>query len=495
MSSKFDVIIIGSGLGGLECGVILSKEGYRVCVLEQADAFGGCLRSFERHGSILDTGIHYVGSLGQGEILNQFMKYFGVLDSLTIRRLDDDAFDVVNIAGDSYDYPHGHDRFYRVMADRFPHERVGLRRYCDKIRDIGERLSVEILHAGKLSSGGLENLNVAASDFIDSCISDSRLSNLLAGTNVLYAGRRGVTPLYHHAMINHSNIVGSYRFVNGTQQVADAFVKEILDNGGEVRNRSCVTSINVDRDGAESVDLANGERIEAKYIISSAHPAMTMGMVEQTPLIKKAYRTRFNSLANTYGLMTVYMLMKPRSYPYINKNLYYCKGDDVWTSWAPNQPVFALLSCQARSSGQEYCDVATLLSPMYISEFEKWTDTKFEQRGKEYENFKNVRAEQLIDFVAKYQPEIKECIDKTVVTTPLSYRDYTLSPEGSAYGIEKNALSPMTTFIPVRTRIPNLLLTGKNVNVHGFLGVTLTAALTCAEILGMEYIAKKVGTA
>ena len=40
--SKYDIIIIGSGLGGLECGAILSKEGYHVCVLEKNELFGGC---------------------------------------------------------------------------------------------------------------------------------------------------------------------------------------------------------------------------------------------------------------------------------------------------------------------------------------------------------------------------------------------------------------------------------------------------------------------
>ena len=42
--SKYDIIIIGSGLGGLECGAILSKEGYNVCVLEKNELFGGCFR-------------------------------------------------------------------------------------------------------------------------------------------------------------------------------------------------------------------------------------------------------------------------------------------------------------------------------------------------------------------------------------------------------------------------------------------------------------------
>ena len=56
--SKYDIIIIGSGLGGLECGAILSKEGYNVCVLEKNELFGGCFQTYRRKGHLLDTGSH-----------------------------------------------------------------------------------------------------------------------------------------------------------------------------------------------------------------------------------------------------------------------------------------------------------------------------------------------------------------------------------------------------------------------------------------------------
>ncbi|MCK5337786.1 MAG: NAD(P)-binding protein, partial [Bacteroidales bacterium] len=54
---KYDIVIIGSGLGGLECGLILSKEGLNVCVLEQNSKVGGNLQSFTRDGCIFDTGM------------------------------------------------------------------------------------------------------------------------------------------------------------------------------------------------------------------------------------------------------------------------------------------------------------------------------------------------------------------------------------------------------------------------------------------------------
>ena len=46
---KFDVVIVGSGLGGLACGTILAKEGYKVCILEKNKQIGGMLQIFVRH--------------------------------------------------------------------------------------------------------------------------------------------------------------------------------------------------------------------------------------------------------------------------------------------------------------------------------------------------------------------------------------------------------------------------------------------------------------
>ena len=88
---KFDVIIVGSGLGGMICGYILSKEGYNVCILEKNHQLGGCLQTFVRNKCIFDTGMHYVGSLDEGQILNKFFKYFDLNGKLKLRKMDVDS--------------------------------------------------------------------------------------------------------------------------------------------------------------------------------------------------------------------------------------------------------------------------------------------------------------------------------------------------------------------------------------------------------------------
>lgn len=75
---KYDVIIIGSGLGGLACAHILSKAGKNVLVLEKEAQPGGCLQSYKRNGFTFDTGFHYVGGLEEGQSLYAAFKMLGL---------------------------------------------------------------------------------------------------------------------------------------------------------------------------------------------------------------------------------------------------------------------------------------------------------------------------------------------------------------------------------------------------------------------------------
>jgi len=63
------------------------------------------------------------------------------------------------------------------------------------------------------------------------------------------------------------------------------------------------------------------------------------------------------------------------------------------------------------------------------------------------------------------------------------------------YGIVKNYKDPLRTFIDPRTKLPNLYLTGQNLNMHGILGVSLSALATCVAITGNESIIEKISHA
>jgi len=312
---------------------------------------------------------------------------------------------------------------------------------------------------------------------------------------MLYAGDQQVSTFYHHAMINNSYIQGAYRFVNGSQQVADALIDVIHRQGGTVRCNAEVTLLFVDEKRISRVEINGEETLSARYVISSLHPAALNSLVEKNSLIRKAYISRMRSLPNSYGFFSVYLVQKPGVTPYLNHNIYIHTEDNVWhASLHPDDTCIktCMVSMQSSAGSPEHTDVIYLLSPMYFAEISRWSDTYIERRGEEYRAFKARKAEELINLVERYYPGLTKNTQAVYTATPLSYRDYTGTPEGSAYGIIKDYRNPLTTLVSTRTRFSNLFQTGQNLNVHGALGVTLSSMLTCSELLGKTYLANKV---
>ena len=112
-------IIIGSGLGGLSCGVILARNGYRVTVLEQGTQAGGCLQCFHRGGAKFETGMHFIGSADEGQTLYRLMRYLGLGD-IPLTRLDKSGYDHIWLGGHEFKLANGREAFVETLAAHFP---------------------------------------------------------------------------------------------------------------------------------------------------------------------------------------------------------------------------------------------------------------------------------------------------------------------------------------------------------------------------------------
>ncbi|WP_295938475.1 NAD(P)/FAD-dependent oxidoreductase [uncultured Alistipes sp.] len=491
--SKYEVIIIGSGLGGLACGAILSKEGKRICVVEKEPIPGGCLRSFGRGGILFDTGMHYIGCMDDGEILNHFLRYCGVYDSLHLQRLDD-GFDVVHTAGREFHLCQGYDRFVDSLAAAFPAERKQLCDYTASLRQVGENIGVEKLRQGVISAGGLEFMSVAASTQIERLIDDPLLRKVVAATSFLYDGVRSHTPFYHHAMIHHSFIRGAYRFADGSQQLADALSGVIRHQGGELRFGDAVVRVCQRDNRIQGVQLASGELLEADRVISDIHPVQLLPMIDPGHRIRPSYQARINSATNSFGVFSIFATVDKNAFPYRNRNHYIIGNGDVWAdSVSAQRPQTVMLSMQAHASDTAY-EAVTLLCPMLFPEVARWSETTIGKRGEEYREFKRKKAEEVIQIVEKEFSGFRAAIRSIHTATPLTYRDYTGTALGSAYGMTVDCNDVMRTLLSPMTKIDGLYLTGQNVAVHGALGVVMTAIATCGAILGNEYVARKIGS-
>ena len=234
-------IIIGSGLGGLECGFILAKHGYEVTVLEQDKHIGGCLQTFHREGLLFDTGFHYVGGLDEGQSLHPLFKFFGLLD-LPWKRLDEDCFDECVFVGDgrqeSFPFANGHGNFVKSLSAIFPAEEDGLRRYAAALKDIGDNIFKAF---GGDSIG--EAFSKSAYGFLCENIHDEKLRKVLSGTSLKMELRQDTLPLYVFAQINNSFIQSAWRLRGGGSQIAEKLASEIVEMGGKVLNKTKVLRI------------------------------------------------------------------------------------------------------------------------------------------------------------------------------------------------------------------------------------------------------------
>ncbi len=503
--AQYDVVIIGSGLGGLESAYILSKEGFKVLVLEKNRQLGGSLQIFVREKAIFDTGIHYIGGLNDGQNLNQSFKYFDIMDKLHLHKMDEDGFDRITFDGDENEYFHaqGYGNFVEQLVKKFPAERNAINTYVKNIQEICDYFPLYQLKEDNAPIIGTKYLDVNAKEFIASLTPNLKLQNVLAGSNPLYAGEGEKTPLYVHALVVNTYIESSYKCVNGGAQIEKLLTKNIKALGGEIRNYAEVKRI-VETDGVvKFVELKDGERIEGKNFISNIHPATTMNILESTK-IKNAYRHRLQGLENSSSAFIIDVVLKPNSFKYLNYNIYHYKRNDVWTGvykigneWPDGYCIFVPKS----SKSDEYADCLTILCYMPFSEVKKWENTfatiprQNESRGQEYEDFKQKYAERAIDEVEKKFPDIRSKIQSYTSSTPLTYRDYIGARDGGLYGIAKDYRDPLKTFISPKTKISNLYFTGQNLNMHGVLGVTVGAIRTCGEFVGQNYLIRKINQA
>ncbi len=502
--NNFDIVIIGSGMGGLVCADILSKEGYKVCVLEKNRQIGGSLQTYVRNKVIFDSGVHYLGGLGKGQNLYQLFKYLGIMDRLKLQKMDEDVFDKIIIENDNKEYifAQGYENFIQHLLKDFPNEEKGLRLYCDKIKEVCSKFPLYNLRSGGDFNEKTSVLEIDTRAFIESVTTDKKLQTVLAGNNMLYVLQSDKTPFYVHAMILNSYIESSWKCIDGGSVIGKYMVENIRKQGGVIHRNSEVKKINVEEGKVNFVELADGSRIYGKNFISNMHPVQTLAMTE-TDLIKHAYRSRVKSLENSIGGFVINIVFKKDSFKYLKHNYYYHKEGHVWNlvdHTEDNWPLCYAIFCSASSKSDEYAESMSILTYMRFDEVNQWGNTfntvsSENNRGEAYDRFKKRKAELLINLVSEKFPGLKDCIQDYYTATPLSYRDYIGNDDGSMYGIVKDYRNPLKTFISPRTKLPNLYLTGQNLNLHGILGAAMSGIVTCIAFMGNETIIEKVRNA
>jgi all-trans-retinol 13,14-reductase len=506
-TKQYDFIIIGSGMGGLCSGVLLGMEGHSVLILEKNHQVGGSLQVFSRDKCVFDTGVHYIGSLDEGENLHKIFKYMGILDELPLHRLDDKNFDTFRFPnGRTFQIGQGYDNFINGLCEAFPDEKGAIDIFCEKIKEVCTYFPLYNLEVDSPDNyiNNPELLELDAWQFVSSITDNEELKSVLLGNGALYAGEMHITPFYVVALITNSFIKGSYRIKNGGGELSKALSRKFHSLGGEILKHKTVIGAEYEGKEVKAVITEEGTKHFAKKFISNLHPSQTIDIFGENNF-RPAYKNRIQKLENTVSTFTLYLSLKEDSFPYLNYNVYdyFIDHKDIWnitdykhydeSTWPQ-----AMFSCTPVIKKQsEYAHALSTMAYMSYDEVKEWDDTfntvaKKGDRGEAYEAFKKRKEQQVIDRLEERFPNIRNCIKSIYSSTPITYKNYIGTSDGSMYGIKKDVRNIIASQLNSKTRIPNVYLTGQSLIFHGILGTSIGALVTCFNFIDQKTLIDKI---
>jgi all-trans-retinol 13,14-reductase len=488
----WDVVLLGSGISSLTAAAFLSKKGLRVCVLEQYTKPGGYLHCFSRFGERFDTGAHYVGGMFPGQTFHTILSYLGVYDPTDFTPLDPDGFDVFHYPDRTVQMPRGYGRTIEALSAHFPSEREAIRRYFELIQNTVQHVPTYIFNDGPSDTMSLHRELATPLTTIVEGLTQNRD---LAGVLYSYCSIHGVhpvdTPFGFHAVMCDSIIQGAHGFTRGGDSLVNRFVAAIRSNGGQVHVKKRVTEIETREGVAVAAHTQDGDRIEAKWFISGAHPKQTIALVDRPEIFSPAFRSRLSGMRETIGIFGLYGLYQGAEDFNPLQNQYYFSSSDperMFTYERPDQKPSTLFICPsvrtARAPGAAI--PLNIHAPGLFEWFADWRGSKYGKRPEEYQRAKEIYCGKILEFAAEFVPQLPDRLSKYVSSSPLSNLHFNGSEDGSSYGIYHSIQNTGPRAIGPRTHVPNLFLTGQSTLFPGILASTIAGMLAAGHIIGIR---------
>ena len=499
--TDFDVIVIGSGAGGLTAAVALQQAGLRTLVLEQHYAPGGWCHSFTLEGNRFSPGVHYVGELGAGGRMRAVYEGLGVSGDLEFCELNPDGYDHLRIGGERFDIPKGRDELRRRLEDRFPQEKRGIRGYLGTVQDIGDQLNALFEFKGFLDvlTVSLRAPAVArwgfssAASLLDRHVHDPLLRAIFAAQSGDHGLPPSLAPAAVHASVTAHYFEGGWYPRGGAWVMPRAFIRALERAGGEIRLRTPVQRILVEHGRAIGVRLGDGGEIRARHIVSNADPAQTFGKMMDTsdtpPAVKrKLARTRWSTSALSLFLATETDL---RAAGMDSGNVWNYAHQDLEsiyrTGQLPEDGIPGLfVTATTLKDPSKFRGTHTLEAFTFVDHaaFRAFTASRTGDRPAAYAELKTELTRRMLGAVQGLIPDLK--IKLAELGTPLTNVHYCASTDGNLYGTEKSRWQVGPWAWPIRSAVPGLFLCGASTLSHGVLGATFSGLIAAREITGVR---------
>ncbi len=261
MQKKYDVVIIGAGIGGLVCGCYLAKAGLKVLIVEKNDKPGGYCTSFERDGYRFDVGVHYLGGIKRGT-LGRILEELEVKDNIKFRQFDP-TDKIVMPENITYIRANPYDTI-KEFKKSFPNERKNIERF---FKFVMQRNFLEIYKKIR---------KLTFKQILDAFFNDYKLKgalNVLLGNIGVHAS---IAPALSGVILYREFILDpGYYPEGGMQSFSDALAKKFKEYGGEIMFSEEVKRILVKKKKVDKILLKGNKEICGKIVISNNDPRQT----------------------------------------------------------------------------------------------------------------------------------------------------------------------------------------------------------------------------
>lgn len=490
--ARYDVVVIGAGLGGLTAGAILARAGRKVLVIERSNSVGGAASSYKSGDLFIEGSLQETSDpRDPRDPKHSALSRAGVLDA--VKWIPAGA--LYEARGGPLDQPFvmpdNFDAARRALTERFPKARAGI----DQL--LGEMASIAS-NAGSLAQDGLSlpdssDWPLTLSQKLDSLFGDDEAVKCAVAANLSYFHDDPATLWWvYFAMAQGSYLQSGGRFVQGgSQRLSSALARAIRSAGGDVLLRRVATGVTLGAQGRAGAvthtakDGSDSQTVECTDVVGNAAPGALAPLMPQVAAerLRESYATLTPSIS--LFAMTLGLARPPREFSIsaystqllprdMTRLSDYAQGAALMADEpGERMPPMSLVDYAAIDSGipsPPY--VLSVFGPDLLS---NWDPSDMEA----YREKRGRWQDAIVDYLSSIYPGLADGMVASSFNTALSVRQYLNAPDGAAYGFapigQDAARSPRTT-------VAGLYLASAYAGFGGYSGA-VQAGGACADMI------------